>query len=184
MCGCMHVCACALVLPVWPYLSGITPLSGSINILASWKDAMTGTDARNATQCIPTMQCNDSRVGWMRHTCVFHSLRAGEEPEPRRWIVASIWTSGALKSEGFLLAAAAARECAHACVCVRLPVLKTLHIRSTWEALRAQISSAMHPNGWSCSKTIRHPRDSGLVQRVSGCFEFTSKSLKKRQTCN
>lgn len=117
MCGCMHVCVCALALPVWPRLSGVPPLSGGNNIQASWKDATAGTDAHNATQCIPTMQCNEPRVGCVSHTCVFHSLRAGEEPEPRRRIVASICASGALKSGGLLLAAAAAlaRERVRAC---------------------------------------------------------------------
>lgn len=137
------------MLPVWPRLSGITPLSGGINIQPSWKDSTAETDDHNATQCIPTMQCKEPGVGWIRHTCVFHSLRASEQPEPRRRIVTSIWWC---RIEIWVAAGCHSR----AGLCVRFSVgrassespLREKHMGGP----RAQISSGMRPIGCSAHR--------------------------------
>lgn len=68
---------CVCVLPVWPCLPAITPLSGDIKIQLSWKDATAETSMPAPTQY------KDPGVGQICHICMFHSLTEREEQMPR-----------------------------------------------------------------------------------------------------
>lgn len=130
MCAHWGMSACVLwcVLPVWPCLSAITPLSGDIKNLLSWKDATAET-----FMPVPT-QHKDPGVGWICHICMFHSLIEKPSRCQDRNCYSNLnkWCK---KSGCSNAMTAALAYCSLVGLCIQgCASLKAPQIRSTWEA--------------------------------------------------